>query len=83
MHVGRRDERKAAVPMLVVVPVHEAGHEGARGVDRGEERGKLRTVLERLEVGFGEGVVVGNVRSRMRLGNTEIGEEQRKRLGLS
>jgi len=59
MHVCRCQERKPAVMMLVVVPVHEFGHEGPRRFDRGEEFGKFRSVFWRFEVRFRERIVVG------------------------
>jgi hypothetical protein len=45
-----------------------------------EAIGKLRPVLHRLELRFGERVVVRDVGTAVRFDNTKIGEQQRHRL---
>ena len=45
-------------------------------LDRAEARGEVGAVLEGLELRLGEGVVVGDVRPRVGLGDAQIGEEQ-------
>ena len=41
-------------------------------LDRTEAAGKRRTILERLELGFGKWVVVGNVRSGVALYHAQV-----------
>jgi len=38
--------------------------------------------VQRFELGFGRRIVVGDVRTAMRFGHPEIGEQQRDRLAL-
>ena len=45
-------------------------------LDTAEAFGKARLILQGLEVAFGERVVVGRVRTVMRTGHTEIGEQK-------
>ena len=62
--------------MLVVVPVEELAAERARVLDALEAFRELRPVLERLELRFGVGVVVGDVRPAVGLGDAQIGEQE-------
>jgi hypothetical protein len=78
--VGRQ-HGEAAVMMVVVVPVDEVGAVMSRILGGTEAFGEAWAVLERLEVSLGEGVVVGDMGARVGLGDAEIGEEQRHRLG--
>jgi len=62
VHVGRREQAERLVPMLIVVPGEELvapGHGLRHSV--GEAAGEVRPALQRLEMGFGERVVVGDV----------------------
>src|SRR6202171_4071368 len=67
--------------MLLVVPREELLAVHARRLDRGEPAGEVGPVLQRLELRLAERVVVGDVRSRMRLGDAEIGEQECHRFG--
>jgi hypothetical protein len=59
----RRVQPERGVTMLVVVGVQECRAEEAGVVDRPEPLGERRAVLERLELGLGIGVVIGDVRA--------------------
>ena len=60
--------------MFVVVPVEEGFAVGAGVFDGAEPVGELGAVFESLELGLGVGVVVGDMRPRMGLGDTEFGD---------
>jgi hypothetical protein len=79
---GRREKPERAVLVRVVVPPEEVLPKCARVGDRSESLGKLRTIFERFEVRFGEGIIVRHVRAAMRLGHAEVGQEERDRLAL-
>ena len=65
----------------LVVPREEALVEAAGVLLRCEAVRKLRHVLERLELGFAERVVVRAVGPRLRLGDAQVGEEECHGLG--
>jgi hypothetical protein len=73
--VSRPLEADTAVVVLVVVPGEEVDAVGAGILDAAEALGKIRAVLEGLEPGLGKRVVVGHAGARMRLGDTQVGEE--------
>ena len=81
MHVGRREHPDASVVMLLVVPSEEVARIAPRILDLPEALGKTRSIFERLEVGLAEGIVVGDVRSGVGLGDAEVREQQGDRLG--
>jgi hypothetical protein len=81
MDRGRGVEPDAGVAVDVVVVVEELDAEHSRVGDRAEPFGERRAVFQRLELSFGVRVVVRDVRSRMRSGDTEIDEQLRHRLG--
>jgi hypothetical protein len=56
--VGGGVQAEPAVAVLVVVPAEKVLAVRAGGLDRGEPGGERRPVLQRLELGFGVGVVV-------------------------
>ena len=60
--------------MVVVVVIEELGAERSGVFEVGEALGEARAVLQRFEVGFGVGVVVGDVGSAVGTGDAEIGE---------
>jgi len=74
-HLGRQ-QAEARVVVFGVVPGEEGAAEGACVLDAAEAVGKLRPVLERLELALGEGVVVGDVRAAVRLGDAEVRQQQ-------
>ena len=76
VNVGGRVKCQPGVAMLIVVPREEVLAVHARRLDRGEPAGEVGPVLQRLELRLAERVVVGDVRSRMRLGDAEIGEQE-------
>ena len=61
--VGGGVQAEAAVAVVVVVPGEELLAVGSGGLDRGEAAGEAGPVLEGLELGFGVGVVVADVRA--------------------
>ncbi len=67
--------------VLVVVPAEEVLAVRPGGLDRAEPRGKRRPVLQGLELRFGVRVVVGDVRAGVGLGDAQVGQQQRDRLG--
>ena len=81
MHIIRRQEPKARMMVLGVVPGEEEVAVGSRVLDRAEPLRERRPVLQRLELRFREWVVVGYVRSRVGLGHTQVGESRRRTAG--
>ena len=61
--------------MYVVVPVEEGLAESAGVVDRAEAIWEFGAVLHGAELGFREGVVIGNIGPRMGFGDAEIGQQ--------
>ena len=74
-------QAEPAVVVLVVVPGEEFLAVCPGGLDRGEPGGEAGPVLEGLELRLGVRVVVGHVRAAVGLGDAEVGEQQRDRLG--
>ena len=60
MHVGGRQQTEADVMVLGVVPGEEDVAVGPGILDRPEPPRERRAVLQRLELGFGERVVVSD-----------------------
>jgi len=77
MHDGRRQEAEPAVAVLMVVPTEEVLPEGPAILQRSEPLGKVGTVFERFELGFRKRIVVRDVRTTMRFGHGQVGEQQR------
>ena len=73
--VVRRQVCDPAVAMLGVVPREEGPAESLGGFLAGETRGETRVVLEGLELGLGEGIVVADVGPAEGLGESQIGEQ--------
>src|SRR5215216_6782564 len=63
--VGRAVEAQGRVEVRLVVPAEEPLAKSTRIFDRAEPVGKLRTVLEGLELRFGIRIVAGAVRARV------------------
>jgi hypothetical protein len=57
--VGGGVQAESAMAMIFVVPGEEPLAVGAGCLDRGEPAREVRPVLQRLELGLGERVVVG------------------------
>ena len=62
------------VMMILIVPVEEAAAEAFGVLNAAKAAGEARLILQRLEMTFGERVVIGGVRPIVRSGNAEIGE---------
>ena len=68
--------------VFMVVPVEQLPGASPAVLDRTKPFWKLRPVLDCLELGFRERVVIGNMRSGVRLGNSKVGQQQRHGLRL-
>jgi hypothetical protein len=77
VHVVRGEQAKTAVMVLGVVPREEDVAVGPDVLNRAEPVRERRPVLQRLELRFGEWVVVGDVRAAMRLRDPQVGEQER------
>ena len=58
-------QAQPAVAMFIVIPTEEDLAVQSSFLDRAEPAGEVGPVLQRLELGLAERVVVGDVRSRM------------------
>jgi len=79
--IFRGDEGDAAVAMLGVVPGEEPSTVCSGVLDRAEAFGEVRAILQGLELGLGERVVVADVGVAVGLGHAEVGEQEGDRLG--
>ncbi len=75
VHVGGRHPPEPTVVVLVVVAVKEWTAPAAAMLEASESTGEVGCVLGRLELSFGEGVVVGDVGPVEALGDAEVGGE--------
>src|SRR5665647_2851151 len=73
----------ASVTMNLVVPEEETLAVSSGGFDRVEPLGEVRPVLQGLECRLAERVVIGHMRTRMGLGDAEVGQQERDRFGGS
>ena len=62
MHGGRCEIAQAAVMVGVVVPREQVVRDGARVFEGAEACGKLRSVFEGAELGFGKRIVIAHAR---------------------
>ena len=60
----------------VVVVVEETAAEQAAVFQTAKAAWEFRAILHRLELGLGVGIIVRDVRPRVRLGYAEVGQEQ-------
>jgi len=77
MDISGSQESKAHMVVLVLVPVEELRKEAPRLVDGRKSLGEVSSVLEGLELGFREGVVIGSVGTRVTLLYAEVCEERK------
>ena len=70
------------VVMVLVVPVEIMAQEAPRVLNTAKALGKLRLILQILELAFRERIVIGRVRAAVRADHAEIGKQQRRRFGL-
>lgn len=75
MHVRRGQPADAAMPMLVVVPLEELLAERPRLLQRAEAPGETGPVLQRLELAFREGIIVGDMGSAVGLGHAQVSQQ--------
>ena len=78
-HLGS-EQIDASVAMLVVVPREKGLAKNPGRFDREESVWEIRPILERLELGLGERVIIARMRAAVRFGDAKIG--QKKRHGL-
>src|SRR5258705_5410085 len=76
MHIARRHQPDARMMVLVVVPGKEISRMSARVFDGSEASRKVGAILHRLEMGFGERVVVRDLGTRVRFGDAEVSEQK-------
>src|SRR6476620_10060185 len=67
--------------MLFVVPPEELLTKGPAVLDAAETIRKLRAVLHGSELAFRIRIVVGDIRSAVALGDTQVGHQEGDRLG--
>jgi hypothetical protein len=67
---------------LLVVPLEKLLTEGAAVLDAAEAIRKIRSVLHGSELAFRIGIVVGDIRSAVAFGDTQVGHQKGDRLGL-
>ena len=75
MNGGWGQQIEAGVVMPVVIPGEELLAEAAGILNGAKPVGILRPVLQGLEVGFGEWVVVGNMGTAVSLDHAQVGQE--------
>src|SRR5437588_2418442 len=68
--------------VLFVVPLEKLLAEGAAVLNAAKAIRKIRSVLQGSELAFRIWVVVGNIRSAVALGDTQVGHQERDRLGF-
>ena len=78
----RRHQPDPGMVMVLVVPGKEASAENFSVLDTAEAFGEPGLILQRLEMAFGERIVVGCVRAVMRSGHTEISQQKYGGLGF-
>ena len=83
VHVGWREQRYAAVVMVLVVPVKIRRAEGAPVSVTAEFPRKCRVVVERLERALRERVVVRRMRPVVAFGGVKLGQELDEQLGCA
>ena len=81
VHGHRRHQPDTRVAMLAVVPGEEPLTEGAGLVEAAKPFREIRTILQRFELGLGEGVIVTGIGAAMCLGDAQIGKQQRHGFG--
>jgi hypothetical protein len=74
VHDGGREEAEPTVMLFVVVPAEEILPERTAILDRPEAFGKLRTILERLDLRFRKRIVVRHLRPAVRFHHAQIGQ---------
>src|SRR5664280_3832818 len=67
--------------VLAVIPAKKVLTEGACVLDRAETIGKLRPVLEGFELTFRVGIVIRDMRPTVRLGDSQVRQQEGNRLG--
>ena len=73
--IGRGVHPDPGMAMILVVPAVEPCAERAGVLEGAEPLGEVGPVLQGLELGLGERVVIARMRPGVRLGDAEIGEQ--------
>src|SRR4051812_19779756 len=76
MDLIRCHQAEAGMMVVLVVPGEEAAAEVFGILDAAEPAGEFGLVLQGLEMGLGERVVVGGVGPAVRLGDAKVGQHQ-------
>src|SRR5688572_17362172 len=79
--ISSSEQRDARVVVALVVPVKKRGEEGAGILEGTEAFGHFGSIKKSTKGSFGEGVVVGDVRSTVGTRDAEVHVEQRRRFG--
>lgn len=82
MNDSRREQIQADMVMVMVVPVKEGARPGTGILHTAEAIRVGGMVLEGLEVGFAEGIVVQDIRSGMAFVDAQIAEQQCQGFGF-
>jgi hypothetical protein len=81
VHHGRREQCQARVVLFFVVPTKKSLRESATVLNAAEAVGKLRTIFHGAELTLRIGIVIGDMRTAMGLGDSQVGQEESNRLG--
>src|SRR5580692_1871238 len=82
VHLSRRQQSQARMMMSAVVPGEVFLAERFRLFQGGKANRKLRTVFERLERRLRKRIVITDVRTTVRLGDTQLQQQRLNRLAL-
>ena len=82
MHIVGRQESEPRVAMLKIVPIEEVLAECTGVLERAESRREIWAILQGLEVGLGERIAIRDVRTGVRLRDTEVRESERQAFRL-
>ncbi len=74
VHVLGSVQANTRMAMVAVIPIEEIPTEVSGLLNGAETSRELWTVLEGLELGFRVGIVVTDMRPRVRLGDSQIGQ---------
>jgi len=77
----RRHQSDSCVAMLAVVPGEERLAESAGVLEATEAIRKVRAVLQRVELGLGERVIVAGIGPAVCVGAPQVGKQPRHRFG--
>lgn len=82
MHLLRRHQRDAAMTMFFVIPGEKILAESPTVLNGAKALRKLRTILERSELGFRVWVIIADMRAAVRLGDAQVRQQLGDHLGF-